>query len=101
MSDLRTGTIEQIAKRAEQILAAVAPGAYCAAQEWDNRIDCLIRLADGRVVGEMVVLDKLDEKRIRETGERLRQRSLGIEVPLHDELTPPIRIVPMSRFKKN
>jgi hypothetical protein len=68
MSDLRTGTIEEIAERAEHILGAVAPGARCVAQEWDNRIDCLIRLPDGRVVGEMVFLDKLDAKRIREAG---------------------------------
>jgi len=90
------GTIEEIAERAERILSAVAAGAYCVPQEWDRRIDCVIKLPNGSVVGEMISLDNADEKRIREAGERLRQRWLGVDVELQDELKPPIRIVRLS-----
>src|SRR5262249_48460248 len=51
-----TGTIEEVAEQAERVLSAVAPGAYCVPQEWDSRIDCLIALPNGSVVGEMIRL---------------------------------------------
>jgi hypothetical protein len=88
------GTIDEIAEQAERILAPIAPGAYCVPQEWDNRIDCLTRLPDGSVIGEMIAMAEATEQRIRDAGERLRQRQLGINVPLRDELRAPIRIVP-------
>lgn len=87
-----TGTIEEIAVLAGRILASIAAGARCVPQEWDSRIDCLIKLPSGEIVGEMIKLDEVDEKRIRETAERLQQRSLGIDVPLVDELWPPIAV---------
>jgi hypothetical protein len=85
--------IEEVAARAEQWLNMMAAGAVCIAQDWDNRIDCLIRLPDGTVVGEMVALEEVTESRIRATGERLAKRSLGLDVALVDELRPPIPIV--------
>jgi hypothetical protein len=95
---LLKGTIEEIAEQAERILTAIVEDAYCAPQEWDNRIDCLIRLKDGRVIGEMIGLDDAEEKRIQEAGERLKQRSLGLDIALVNELRPPIQIGPSSKF---
>ena len=91
-----SGTIEEVAEQAGRILSAIAPGAYCVPQEWDRRIDCLIKLPNGRVIGEMVPLDKANEERIREAGERLKQKWLGLNVELHDELKPPIQIGRLS-----
>lgn len=90
---LLTGSIEEIAEQAEKILTSVAPTACCQAQEWDSRIDCLIKLPDGSVAGEMVRLSEATEQRFLEAGERLEKRRLGIPVILQDELLPPIRIV--------
>ena len=87
---LLTGTIDEIAEKAERILATVAPDAWCQAQEWDSRIDCGIKLPDGSVVAEMIVLREATETRIREAGERLQKRQMGIAVALHNELRPPI-----------
>jgi hypothetical protein len=84
------GTIEQIAAQAEGVLSSIAPGAYCVVQEWDDRIDCLVQLANGRVVGEMIAIAEATEQRIRDAGTRLRQWQLGIPVALHDELPPPV-----------
>ncbi len=58
-----TGTIEGIAEQAERILASVVPDAQCVAQEWDNRIDCIVRLQDGTIAGEMVSLAEATEKK--------------------------------------
>jgi hypothetical protein len=88
-----TGTAEEVAEQAERILVSVAPGAWCVPQEWDRRIDCLIRLPSGAVTGEFVSLDEADEIRIRDVGEQLQQRSLGVDAPLRNELTGPLRIV--------
>ena len=89
------GTIAERASQAECLLVQVAPGAACVPQEWDNRVDCVLKLADGTVVGEMVPLSDLTDSRIRETGERLRQRAEGDDVPLLNELHSPTRIVPL------
>lgn len=86
------GTIEQQAEQAERILASIAPGAFCTAQEWDDRIDCAIKLADGSIAAEMVPLAELSEARIIATGERLQKKMQGIEVQLVNEVPPPIRI---------
>jgi hypothetical protein len=77
---LLTGTIEEIAEQAKRILAAVAPDAWCQAQEWDNRIDCGIWLPDGTVVAEMIPLREATEPRIRGAGESLLKRRMGIPV---------------------
>jgi hypothetical protein len=86
------GSIENAAARAEELLATVAIGAVCVAQEWDHRIDCLLRLPDGSVVGEMLPLNELTERRIRATGERLRKRAAGINVPLVNEVKGPVKL---------
>jgi hypothetical protein len=91
------GTIEEAAAEAQTLLSRLAHGAVCVAQEWNDRIDCLLKLPDGSVVGEMVPVSELTESRIREAGERLRQRGEGIEVPLVNELHPPVRITRSSR----
>ena len=85
-------SIHDIAGEAEQLLSAIAPGAVCIPQEWDGRIDCVIRTPDGIVVGEMVRLADVTEDRIRAAAERLGQRALGIDVKLVDELTSTVRI---------
>jgi hypothetical protein len=88
------GTIDEVAAQAQRVLASVAAGAFCVPQDWNQRIDCVLKLADGSVIGEMVNLDEVTERRIRATGERLRKRAEGIEVPLVNELRPPVRILP-------
>jgi len=88
------GTIDEVAAQAQTLLASVAAGAVCVPQDWDRRIDCVLKLADGSVIGEMVGLDEVTERRIRATGERLQKRADGIEVPLVNELQSPVRIVP-------
>jgi hypothetical protein len=87
-------SIEQAASEAQKALSAIAPGAFCIPQDWDNRVDCLITQPDGSVVGEMIELSELDAARLQATGKRLRMRSQGREVPLVDEIQPPTRIVP-------
>ena len=97
-----SGDIEAVAEQAESILKAVAPAAYCAAQEWDSRIDCLIKLPDGSGIGEMVSLNKATEERIRRAGARLQMRLHGMPVPLENELLPPIKIFePSPRENSN
>jgi len=87
---LLTGTIEEITAQAERILASVASGAWCQAQEWDGRIDCGIKLPDGGAVAERILLRDATDQRIKEAGERLLKRQKGIAVVLQNELTPPI-----------
>jgi len=86
-------SISELAELAEQILQSFVPTAFVQAQEWDNRIDCAVKLADGRVIGEMVGLEDVTEARIREAGSRLQQRLSGNEVPLKNEVLPPVMIV--------
>jgi hypothetical protein len=81
-----------LSQEAERLLTSVATEAFCTAQEWDRRIDCGIRLPDGKVVAEMVSLRRLTERRIREAGERLQKKAAGKTVRLKDERCPPIRI---------
>lgn len=90
------GNLEDAAAQAEKLINAIVPGAVVVAQEWDDRIDCLIRLPDGNVIGEMVPFSDLTERRVRATGERLRKRAAGHEVPLVNEVPQPIRIVRRS-----
>ena len=88
-----TGTIDEVAERAWLILRSVVPDSFCVAQEWDNRIDCIVWLPGGKeVVGEMISPSDVTEERIRETAKRLGKRRLGLPVALVDELTKPIRI---------
>jgi hypothetical protein len=87
-----TGTIEQIAEQAERILAAVSTDTWCAAQEWDGRIDCGITMPDGSVAAEMILLHDATKARIREAGERLLKRQQGLPVVLQNELPQPYLI---------
>jgi hypothetical protein len=89
-------TLEEAAERAALILSSIIPDAHCVVQEWDNRIDCFI-VSDGKVIGEMILLAEITERRIRETADRLRQRREGIAVPLIDSMGNPVRIVRSGR----
>jgi hypothetical protein len=89
-NNLLTGTIEEIAEQAERILASVASDTWCVAQEWDGRIDCGIKMPDGSIAAEMILLSSATEARIKEAGERLLKRQQGIDVVLLNELPPPI-----------
>lgn len=77
---------------AVEFLRPIVEGAFCTVQEWDNRIDCCIKLGDGRIVGEMVPLLGLTGSVLRESGERLKQRKLDENFALKDELWTPVRI---------
>jgi hypothetical protein len=76
----------------EEILGTIVEGAFCAVQDWDHRIDCCIRLGDGRTVGEMVPLSTLDGQVLRAVGERLRRRKQDEGFEFRNELRPPILI---------
>jgi hypothetical protein len=88
------GTIEQAAAEAEKLLSSIAAGARRVPQQWDQRVDCVLNLPDGSVIGEMVPLNELTERRVVATGERLLKRAQGIDVPLVNELRAPSRIFP-------
>src|SRR6202044_505787 len=89
-------TLEEAAERAALILSSIIPDAHCVVQEWGNRIDCFI-VSDGKVIGEMILLAEITERRIRETADRLRQRREGIAVPLINSMGNPVRIVRSTR----
>ena len=89
--DVFVGSADEIADKAERLLKAIVPDAWCQAQEWDNRMDCGITLND-EVVAEMIPLGHATENRIKECGERLLMRQRGIPVDLVDELRRPIHI---------
>ena len=82
----------ELEEKAAHFVSSIAPGAFCTAQDWDRRIDCEIKLADGSVIAEMVGLEDLSEQRLRETGERLWRRAQGENIPLVDERAPPVLI---------
>jgi hypothetical protein len=73
-------------KLAEEILGTIVEGAFCAVQDWDHRIDCCIRLGEGRTVGEMVPLSTLDGQVLRPVGERLRRRKQDEGFEFRNEL---------------
>ena len=89
---LLIGSIDEISGQAERIVTAIASDAWCHAQEWDNRIDCGIRLPNGKVVAEMIQLSDATEARFKAAAERLLKRQQGINVPLQNELPAPILI---------
>lgn len=91
------GTIEEKASRAEEILSKLSYDIVCVPQEWDDRVDCLLKLPDGTVIGEMIPLAVLTEERVLATGERLRRRAEGVSHLLVDEIRAPIRINPESQ----
>ncbi len=87
-----TSGMNRLAGKAEALLATIAPGAVCVPQEWDERVDCLLTLADGRVIGEMFKVEELTDSRIRQTAERFRRWSDGVEVELVNPIRPPVKI---------
>ena len=82
-----------VVRLAEEILSSVVEGGFCCVQPWDNRIDCCLKLSDGKVIGEMVRLAELSGRVLREVGERLRCREMDPGAPLLNELRPPVRIL--------
>jgi len=86
------GLWSTLTEQAESILTRVAANSFCIAQEWDHRVDCLVRLPDGKITGEMVSLNDLTEDRLRQTGERLRKKAAGDDIELVNALRGPIRI---------
>jgi len=90
--DKRGRLWSELATRAEGLLTSIVPGAFCTAQEWDNRLDYEAKLPDGTFVGEMISLDELTTSRLRETAERLRSRLAGDQVQFVNEIRPPIYI---------
>ncbi|HMC92403.1 MAG TPA: hypothetical protein VKI45_08075 [Allosphingosinicella sp.] len=88
------GTIEEVAAQAELLLGKLASGAICVPQPWDRRVDCLLKLPDGSIIGEMISIEEVTDRRIRATAERLQKRSDGIDVPLVNEVYSPARITP-------
>jgi hypothetical protein len=89
---MSSASAEKAARDAERLLSAIIPEAACIPQEWDSRLDCVISLPDGSVVGEMIRLSDLSEERLKATAERLLMRLKGSAVPLVDEIRPPGRI---------
>jgi hypothetical protein len=81
-------------EQAGRVLSEAAPGAWCTAQEWDRRIDCTLKLDDGRMIGEMVTLADLSAERVAQAGDRLRRYAAGENVCLQNELTAPILLRP-------
>ena len=78
----------QLETRAQEILRKTCPEAWCTAQEWDNRIDCLVRLKNGAIVGEMISLPDVTAARLTETASRLH-RPTGEDIDLIDPILPP------------
>jgi hypothetical protein len=81
-----------LASEAERIVSSIAATAYCVSQEWDNRLDCMVNLADGSVVGEMVPLSEITGAQLLEVGGRLARKVNGESVRLENELWTPIGI---------
>ena len=55
----------------------------------DDRIDCMIMLPDGSMVGEMISLSEATAIRFKEAAEKLLKRQRGISIPLQGVLHPP------------
>lgn len=77
----------------QEVLSKILPDAVLVMQDWDNRVDCLLRLPDGTVLGEMISFEELDAARIQESGDRLKMRLCGQEVQLVNEIVQPSRMV--------
>jgi hypothetical protein len=89
---MREGDYPEETAWADRLLNSIVPATFCVGQEWDSRIDCCLKLPDGSIVGEYILVSDLTESRILETAERLRQRAEGRDVRLVNELWAPIRI---------
>ena len=89
---MKDESIERKAARAEKLLLVSLPSAVCIAQEWDERIDCFVRMPDGSLVGEMIPIAELTNARVLATGERLKKRFNGSLEPLLNEISSPTKI---------
>lgn len=85
--------LEDLVHASNVIVSSICTGAFCTPQEWDQRIDCEIKLPDGSFVGEMISLSKISETRLQETAERLRRLVAGEAVSLVDALRGPTAII--------
>ena len=93
---LLIGSIDEISEQAQKIVDTIAHDIWCQAQEWDDRIDCMTKLPDGSVIGEMIALTKATEMRFKEAAERLLMRRQGLDIQLENELRPPIHLTPAN-----
>jgi hypothetical protein len=66
-------TAEEAARHVECTLHPILPELFCIPQEWDDRIDCLVRLQTGEVVGEMLSLAEVRDTEIINIADRLRR----------------------------
>ncbi len=82
----------ELAAKADGLITSILPPAFCTAREWDNRIDCAVKQADGMIVGEMISLEELSAERLQETAKRLRRKLGGEHVQLVGEIRPPLYI---------
>src|SRR4051812_5994469 len=82
----------ELAAKAEELLRSIVPDAFCTAQEWDNRLDCAVKLPNARIVGEMISVDELTSERLGQTADRLRRKFAGEPVRLVSEIRSPIYI---------
>jgi hypothetical protein len=87
--DHRGDLWSELATRAEEIVSSIVREAFCTAQEWDNRLDCSVKLRNGTIVGEMISLRELSRERLSETADRLRRKLAGEDVQLISEILPP------------
>lgn len=85
-------SFDEIAKRAQVTLSAIVPGVRCVPQEWDGRIDCFIKMPDGSLAGEMILVERLSEEQLSAVADRLKRRASGDATPLINEIRRPARI---------
>lgn len=85
-------SIEEKAAEAEHLLQAELPGATCVPQEWDERVDCWVKLADGSLIGEKIPIAELSERRVIATRRRLKKRIAGSANSLINEIRGPVRL---------
>jgi hypothetical protein len=90
---------QDLAAETEKAMSVLLPEIICVAQEWDERIDCMVRLSDGSIVGEMIFVKDLCEDSIRNTASRLKQKITGESVSLIHEIFIPVRIDVKRRSK--
>jgi hypothetical protein len=76
----------------EMLLNTQVAGAFCVAQDWDNRLDCSVQLPDGSIVGERVGLRGMTADRLNETAIRLGRYRAGDPVELVNPIRPPLYI---------
>lgn len=82
--------IDNMATHLEEVqvfMTKISPNIVCVAQEWDNRIDCFVKLPDGRAVGEMIPLASATSDYLAGVGDRLLRRLAGEKGFTNNEVT--------------